>query len=225
MKQRIEVRTQAEFDACVKIGNIAICVGGGFFIARENSSVEAWENSSVVAWGNSSVEARESVFIRLFSALKIKASAYVAIMVQGSAKELVGGRQLQPAPVPADNAKASEWRDYYGIDVNAPYKVENLDAKILTAIETKQGTLDMGVWHGDKCDADNWCGTTHCRAGYAICLAGKAGFELERKMGSEMAGRFIYAVSRPDMPLPDFFATTGEALDDIRESAGLSPQP
>jgi hypothetical protein len=58
MAKRIEVRTQIEFDACVKDGNIAVCIGGGFFVAQGNSSVVAWGNSSVVARGNSSVEAR-----------------------------------------------------------------------------------------------------------------------------------------------------------------------
>ena len=78
----------------------------------------------------------------------------------------------------------------------------------------------MGSWHGRDCDEANWCKTTHCRAGFAICMAGKTGFELERKHGAEMAGRMIYAVSRPDKPLPDFFADNEAALEDIRAAAG-----
>jgi hypothetical protein len=81
--------------------------------ARENSSVEARENSSVEAWGNSSVEARGHVFIRLWSALKVKASALVIIAQHGKAKNIDGGRVLDmPAP---KNAK--EWCDFYGVEV------------------------------------------------------------------------------------------------------------
>ena len=50
--------------------------------------------------------------------------------------------------------------------------VENLDAKILAAIDAG-GSLDMGAWHT--------CQTTHCRAGWAIVLAGEKGKELERR--------------------------------------------
>lgn len=78
----------------------------------------------------------------------------------------------------------------------------------------------MSSWHGEECDESNWCGTTHCRAGYAICLAGKAGFDLEKKYGAEMAGNMIYAVSRPDRELPRFQASNSVALADIKKSAG-----
>ena len=66
-------------------------------MARENSSVEAWGN----------------VFIRLFSALKVKASAHVVIMLHGTAKELKGGRRLE-ANTPK-NAKT--WCEHYGAEV------------------------------------------------------------------------------------------------------------
>jgi hypothetical protein len=46
MQKQIEVHSQAEFDVCVKAGNIAVVIG---------CYVEAWDNSSVEAWGNSSV--------------------------------------------------------------------------------------------------------------------------------------------------------------------------
>jgi len=233
MKKRVEVRSQAEFDACIKLGNIAIVIGC-HVVARENSSVEAWENSSVEAWENSSVEARENssvvawenssveawgnVFVRLWSALKIKASAHVSIMVHGSAQSLEGGRQMQAAPEPRTGA---EYCEFHGIDpATADYVVPNIDAAILAALESKKAQgLDMSGWHGGQCDETNWCNTTHCRAGFAICLAGKAGFVLEKKYGSETAGRMIYAVSRLNLPLPDFFADDEAALEDIRMCA------
>ena len=224
MKERVEVRSQVEFDACVKLGNVAIVIncrvearGNSSVVAWENSSVEAWENSSVEAWENSSVEAWGNVFIRLFSALKIKASISVAIMVHGAAKKIDGGNQIK-ALIPV---LGSEWCEYYGIDpATTPFKVLNIDKVMLASIEANKaaGTngLSMSSWHGDpKCDETNWCNTTHCRAGYAICLAGKAGFDLERKYDSETAGKMIYAVSRPDKPLPDFHASDRVAMEDI----------
>ena len=209
-RKRIEVRSQTEFDACVKLGNIAIVIGCSV-VARENSSVDARENSSV--------EARGNVFIRLWKALSVKASAYVTIAMHGSAEKIEGGRQLPVAPEPTTGA---EWCDYYGIDLaKADFIVPNIDAAILASIRNNQAAgLDMSGWHGGSCDETNWCNTTHCRAGYAICLAGKAGFDLEREFGAETAGRMIYAASRPDKPLPDFFAEDEDAMADIIECAG-----
>ena len=210
MKQRIEVRSQDEFDACVSAGNIAIVIG---------CSVEARDSAHVVAWGSAHVVAWGSVFIRLFSAMSIKASAYVTIVKHGDAPgTITGGNVLPAAPEPITGA---EWSEYYGIDQSAPFRVENIDAAILDAIEhDKSKGLDMGSWHGgDVCDETNWCNTTHCRAGFAIGLAGKPGFDLAKKYGDEVAGRMIYAVSRPDKPLPDFHASTLAAMKDIKESA------
>ena len=76
------------------------------------------------------------------------------------------------------------------------------------------GTLDMGSWH----NADK-CGTTHCRAGWAIFLAGKEGSDLEARVGPSAAGALIYLKSCPDKPIPDFYCTTDKALADIRARA------
>lgn len=54
---------------------------------------------------------------------------------------------------------------------------------------------------------------------FEIISAGKPGFDLERKYGSEQAGKMIYAVSRLDRDLPDFHCDDEDALSDIRESA------
>ena len=40
-----------------------------------------------------------------------------------------------------------------------------------------------------------------------------------RKYGTETAGKMIYAVSRPDKPLPDFYARAHDVLKDILKSA------
>jgi hypothetical protein len=69
----------------------------------------------------------------------------------------------------------------------------------------------MGSWHGD-----NMCGSTHCRAGWAITLH-PLGHELEAAFGPELAGSIIYMSSTGRVP--NFFADTDEALADIRACA------
>ena len=88
--------------------------------------------------------------------------------------------------------------------------VRDIDARILRAIESGDGDLYMGAWHGG---IDGSCGTTHCRAGWAVALAGKRGAALEASLGTQVAGAFIYhkATGR----IPDFFASDEDALADI----------
>ena len=86
--------------------------------------------------------------------------------------------------------------------------VEELDAKILAAIAAG-GSLDMRVWHT--------CRTTHCRAGWAITLAGDAGRDLEARVGSAAAGALIYYESTGTVP--DFHASNDAALESIRTAA------
>ena len=92
--------------------------------------------------------------------------------------------------------------------------IKNLDAKILEAITTGKGSLDMSTWHT--------CKTTHCRAGWAITLAGEKGHELEEKYASERAGVMIYRASTGRVP--NFFATTETAMEDIRACAGADKE-
>jgi hypothetical protein len=87
--------------------------------------------------------------------------------------------------------------------------IENLDHKILEAVSATGCSLDMSQWH--KCE------TTHCRAGWAITLAGDAGKELEDRVGPFRAGCMLYRASTGRVP--HFFATTQDALDDLRECA------
>jgi hypothetical protein len=101
--------------------------------------------------------------------------------------------------------------DMAGAKFDAVPAVPDLDAHILGVIESGAGAMDMSVWHT--------CETTHCRAGWAITFAGEAGAELERRFGPSVAGALIYAASCPDEPVPDFFASGSDALDDIRRRA------
>jgi uncharacterized protein YjbI with pentapeptide repeats len=103
--------------------------------------------------------------------------------------------------------------------------IPNIDAAILAAIEENKakGTngLEMGSWHGNenKANEAEWCETTHCRAGYAICLAGKAGFDLEKKYGPANAGMFLYLKSTPNEPVPNWSASNEVAMADMRARA------
>ena len=100
-----------------------------------------------------------------------------------------------------------------GADLDAIPIVPSIDAAILAAIEAG-GALEMGQWHT--------CQTTHCRAGWAITLAGEDGAKLEASIGSAAAGSLIYAASRPGKRVPDFYASNDDAMDDIRASAALA---
>ncbi len=93
--------------------------------------------------------------------------------------------------------------------------VEGLDGKILNAVTAGGGKLDMGGWHT--------CQTTHCRAGWAIHLAGEAGYKLEAEVGPQRAGTMIYRASTGRVP--HFFATTERALEDIKACAAACPAP
>lgn len=73
--------------------------------------------------------------------------------------------------------------------------VKDLDAQILSKVVKDPGVLDMALWH---------CGTTHCRAGWAVTLAGKAGKCLEKLVGTADAAALIYAKSCPGEPIPNF---------------------
>ena len=73
--------------------------------------------------------------------------------------------------------------------------------------------LDMGDWHSS-------CGTTHCRAGWVVTLAGEKGKELEEKIGTNAAAALIYMASDPELEkIPDWAASNEAALADIQAMA------
>ena len=88
--------------------------------------------------------------------------------------------------------------------------VPDLDKQILEKIAAG-GKLNMQTWHT--------CETTHCRAGWAVTIAGEKGAVLEALQGTCAAASLIYAASRPDKPIPDFFATNEAAMESIRADA------
>lgn len=99
--------------------------------------------------------------------------------------------------------------------------IQDIDVRIHDAIGEDGAYLDMGIWHDDTTHCGTaHCGTAHCRAGWAVHLAGDAGYDLERDVGPCAAGAMIYAVSRPERAVPNFYASDGEALADIEKCAG-----
>ena len=89
--------------------------------------------------------------------------------------------------------------------------VDNLHSEMLKAIEAG-GSLEMVSWHT--------CETTHCRAGWAITLAGAAGKALESSIGPAAAGALITLRSCPWMErVPNFYANNEAAMVDIKACA------
>jgi len=68
----------------------------------------------------------------------------------------------------------------------------------------------MSTWH---------CGTTHCRAGWVVTLAGEAGKELEAATSTAFAAMKIYRVSDPTWHMSNFFDTNERALADMKAMA------
>jgi uncharacterized protein YjbI with pentapeptide repeats len=93
-------------------------------------------------------------------------------------------------------------------------KVDNLFTKILNAIESG-GELDMLDWHNESCK------TTHCMAGWAIHLAGEAGYLAERLLGPSCAGALIITQSCKYLSgvVPNFTASNAEGMEFIKECA------
>ena len=87
--------------------------------------------------------------------------------------------------------------------------IEALDRRIFDIIKSGSGALEMSTWHT--------CETTHCRAGWAIALAGDVGKKLEQEHGSQRAGAMLYRVSTGRVP--NFFASNEAAMADLKRRA------
>jgi hypothetical protein len=74
----------------------------------------------------------------------------------------------------------------------------------------------MGDWHT--------CENTHCRAGWAVALAGEAGKALERFYNTPLAAMMIYDASDPAFKINPgrFFDGNKAALADMQKLAEQS---
>ena len=120
---------------------------------------------------------------------------------------------LSGADLTGANLRGANLRgaDLTGADLPYAPKIAGLEAQILNAVTSGAGTLNMESWHT--------CETTHCRAGWAIQLAGEAGRVLESVFGPSVAGALIYQASCGYVP--DFHASGADALADIRARAAV----
>ena len=68
---------------------------------------------------------------------------------------------------------------------------------------------------------DDWhaCETTHCRAGWVVHLAGKAGYALEEKTSCLFAAMQIYKASGYKISPCRFFDSNEEAIEDMKKLA------
>ena len=73
----------------------------------------------------------------------------------------------------------------------------------------------MSTWH-----RTGYCGTTHCRAGHVVVLAGEGGRVLEGVYGTAAAAAMIYAASDPKLErTPSFYTDNATALADMKALA------
>ena len=105
--------------------------------------------------------------------------------------------------------------DLRGANLSVAPVIEDIHAKVYAAA-SQPGALDMNEWH---------CGTSHCRAGWVVTLAGKEGLDLEAKIGTPAAAMAIYMASDPDRwkeeRLPNFYCDNATALADMARMAGV----
>jgi hypothetical protein len=75
------------------------------------------------------------------------------------------------------------------------------------------GALEMSSWH--KCEK------THCRAGWAVTLAGPEGHALEAFYNTELAAMLIYDASDPAFKINPgrFYDSNKDALADMKRMA------
>jgi len=123
------------------------------------------------------------------------------------------GANLCGANLRGANLRGADLGDAY---IGRAPVIEDIHAKVYAAA-SQPGALDMRKWH---------CGTSHCRAGWVVTLAGKEGADLEAKIGTPAAAMAIYMVSDPERwkteRLPDFYCGNTEALAAMARMAGVA---
>jgi uncharacterized protein YjbI with pentapeptide repeats len=105
--------------------------------------------------------------------------------------------------------------DLSGADLReCPVKIPNIHRAVYEAA-SQPGALNMKTWHT--------CGTTHCRAGWVVHLAGQGGAALEWALGTPAAAALIYQASDPQLArIPDFYCDNDAALADMKRLAGAA---
>jgi len=89
--------------------------------------------------------------------------------------------------------------------------IENIHKKVYEATTIPPDALDMSTWHT--------CGTTHCRGGWVVHLAGDAGYALEAYHNTLLAAQLIYSASGYEINPCRFYDNNKEALADMKRLA------
>jgi len=98
-----------------------------------------------------------------------------------------------------------------GANLSGAPKIENIHQTVYAAA-SQPGALNMSDWH--------MCGTTHCRAGWVVTLAGDEGKALEGRIGTPAAASLIYLASDPTIErFPNFYCDNETALADMKAMA------
>ena len=105
----------------------------------------------------------------------------------------------------------NNYADQYGSVIPI---VNNIHRKVYAAA-SERSALNMSEWH--------CCKTTHCRAGWVVTLAGKAGAELESKISTLFAAFLIYKISDPvnRVSILRFYDSNENAIADMKRLADL----
>jgi hypothetical protein len=126
----------------------------------------------------------------------------------------LSGSDLSGSNLSGSNLSGS---DLSGSNLSGVPKIPNIHQTIYAAA-SQPHALDMSTWHGESA-----CGTTHCRAGLVVALAGDGGKALEWAMGTSTAATLIYLASDPDRwqkeRLPNFYCMNDDALADMKRMA------
>ena len=100
--------------------------------------------------------------------------------------------------------------EFRSADFGKVPKIKNIHQTVYQAASVP-GALDMTRWH---------CGTSHCRAGWVVTLAGASGRKLEQSFGAARAAALIYFASDPNLKvIPDFYDGNVTALNDMKRMA------
>jgi hypothetical protein len=88
--------------------------------------------------------------------------------------------------------------------------IESIHQRIFDAA-SQTGALNMAGVHT--------CSTTHCRAGWAVHLAGEAGYALEQRHGWCLAAQLIYRASGYQISPVRFYESNEVAMADMQHLA------
>ena len=112
----IEVRTQSELDAALKMADLdelIACMGDGLFEVRGSSQVRAYDSSQVTACGSSQVTAYDSSQVRAYDSSQVRASKFVAVTRSAPTAGVAGGVIIELPRIDSPSA----WLDFHGVEV------------------------------------------------------------------------------------------------------------